>query len=77
MNTNTLIIYLVILFLIAYLMNNKEKFMQPVNYEPDLKNGYIGTHPNILKKNKSRKYHITSKYDFNITYIYNITKRND
>ena len=67
MNTNTLLIYLVILFLIAYLMNTKEKFIQPVNHEPDLKNGYIGKHPNILKKDKNRKYHITSKYDFNIT----------
>jgi hypothetical protein len=78
MNTIILVIYLIILFAIAHLIENnkKETFLYNetvvsnlynIHKETDLNNGFIGVHPNIFKKSKNREYHITSKYNFNLT----------
>ena len=70
-------IILVCVLIIVLLINSKylkkEKFnslgneLYNIHQETDLKNGYIGVHPNIYKKNKEKDFYITSRYNFNLT----------
>jgi len=70
-------IILVCVLIIFLLINSKylkeEKFnslgneLYNIHQETDLKNGYIGVHPNIYKKSKDKDYYITSRYNFNLT----------
>jgi len=74
METVIYIIYLVILFAIAKLLEPKQenfnsyftKSLYDFHKETDIKNGFIGKHDNIYKKG-NKDYHISSKYNFNIT----------
>ena len=70
-------IILVCVLIIVLLINSKylkkEKFnslgneLYNIHQETDLKNGYIGVHPNIYKKSKDKDYYVTSRYNFNLT----------
>ena len=67
-----LIFVLIIVLLINSKYLKKEKFnnlgneLYNIHQETDLKNGFIGVHPNIYKKSKDKDYYVTSRYNFNL-----------